>query len=54
MTRLFGIAGVQMAVVPWDAEATVKKMDDTVHQIARRRTLIGVSRTLLVIDSRRT
>jgi formamidase len=35
MTRLFGIAGVQMAVVPWDAEATVKKMDDTVHQIAR-------------------
>lgn len=34
MTRLFGIAGVQMAVVPWDAQATVKKMHDTVHQIS--------------------
>jgi predicted amidohydrolase len=28
MTRLFGIAGVQMSVVPWDAEATVDKMAD--------------------------
>ena len=35
MTRLFGIAGVQMAVVPWDAQATVKKMDDAVHQISQ-------------------
>jgi formamidase len=34
MARLFGIAGVQMAVVPWDARATIKKMDDTVHQIS--------------------
>ena len=34
MTRLFGIAGVQMAVVPWDAQATVKKMGNTVHQIS--------------------
>jgi formamidase len=34
MSRLFGIAGVQMAVVPWDAQATIKKMDDTVHQIS--------------------
>jgi formamidase len=35
MSRLFGIAGVQMAVVPWDADATVTKMDDVVTQIAR-------------------
>lgn len=28
MTRLFGIAGVQMSVVPWDANATVDKMAD--------------------------
>lgn len=34
MTRLFGIAGVQMAVIPWDAEATVEKMNATVHQIS--------------------
>lgn len=34
MSRMFGIAGVQMAVVPWDAQATVQKMDDTVHQIS--------------------
>ena len=33
MTRLFGIAGVQMAVVPWEAEATVVKMGDAVTQI---------------------
>ncbi len=35
MSRFFGIAGVQMAVIPWDAEATVKKMGDTVTQISR-------------------
>jgi formamidase len=35
MSRLFGIAGVQMAVVPWDAEATVAKMGDVVTQISR-------------------
>ena len=34
MSRLFGIAGVQMAVVPWDAEASVQKMNDRVHQIS--------------------
>ncbi len=34
MTRLFGIAGVQMAVVPWNAEATVTKMADAVRQIS--------------------
>ena len=34
MARLFGIASVQMAVVPWDAPATVKKIDATVHQIS--------------------
>jgi predicted amidohydrolase len=28
MTRLFGIAGVQMSVAPWDANATVDKMAD--------------------------
>lgn len=35
MSRLLGIAGVQMSVVPWDAEATVKKMGDVAAQIAR-------------------
>jgi formamidase len=34
MSKLFGIAGVQMAVVPRDAEATVRKMYDSVHQIS--------------------
>ncbi len=34
MSRRFGIAGVQMAVVPWDAEATVHKMNDTIHQLS--------------------
>lgn len=34
MTRLFGIAGVQMSVVPWDKEATVAKMIDAVQQIS--------------------
>jgi predicted amidohydrolase len=33
MTRLFGIAGVQMTVVPWDANATVDKMADIVVNI---------------------
>ena len=35
MSRLLGIAGVQMSVVAWDAEATVKKMGDVAAQIAR-------------------
>jgi formamidase len=33
MTRLFGIAGVQMSVVPWDANATVDKMADITANI---------------------
>lgn len=35
MSRLFGIAGVQMAVVPWDHAATLRKMDDVTKNIAR-------------------
>lgn len=35
MSRLLGIAGVQMAVVPWNAEATVQKISETVTQISR-------------------
>ncbi|MBP9071481.1 MAG: carbon-nitrogen hydrolase family protein, partial [Caldilineaceae bacterium] len=34
MSRLFGIAAVQMSVVPWDAEATVQKMADAVTSIS--------------------
>ena len=35
MTRYFGIAGIQMAVEPWNADATVDKMRDTVLQVSR-------------------
>lgn len=35
MSRNFGIAAIQMSVVPWDAEATVKKMGETVASLAR-------------------
>lgn len=35
MSRNLGIAAVQMSVVPWDAQATVKKMSETVHVISR-------------------
>ena len=35
MARPFGIAGVQMSVIAWDAEATVEKMADAVLQIRR-------------------
>lgn len=35
MTRLFGIAGVQMSVIPWDAEATVAKMGQIVNRIGQ-------------------
>ena len=35
MSQPFGIAGVQLEVVPWDAAATVTKMDDAVTQIRR-------------------
>ncbi len=34
MSRLFGLAGVQMSVVPWEVEATVDKMADAVRQIS--------------------
>ena len=34
MSRLLGIAGVQMSVVPWDKEATLEKMLDAVSQIS--------------------
>jgi formamidase len=33
MARLFGIAGVQMSVVPWDPGATVAKMETAADQI---------------------
>ena len=33
MSRLFGIAGVQMAPIAWNADATVTKMADLVKQI---------------------
>ncbi|MEP7291684.1 MAG: carbon-nitrogen hydrolase family protein [Chloroflexota bacterium] len=35
MTRLFGIAGVQMSVVPWDADATIDKMERIINRIGR-------------------
>ena len=35
MTRLFGIAGVQMSVVPWDAEATIEKMSDIAFNVQK-------------------
>jgi formamidase len=35
MTRLFGIAGVQMSVVPWDAKSTVDVMSDIAVNIAK-------------------
>ena len=35
MTRLFGIAGIQMSVVPWDANLTVDKMSDVSTNISR-------------------
>ena len=34
MSSLFGIAGVQMSVVPWDPAATVEKMEAVVDQVA--------------------
>ena len=35
MTRLFGIAGVQMSVVPWDANATVNKIAQIANRIGQ-------------------
>lgn len=34
MTRLFGISGVQMSVVPWDPSATVSRMEEAIEQVA--------------------
>lgn len=34
MTRNFGIAGIQMSVVPWDARATVNKMADIAQKLS--------------------
>ena len=34
MSRLFGIAGVQMSVIPWDVDATIDKMADVTRQIS--------------------
>jgi predicted amidohydrolase len=36
MSRLFGIAGVQMSVVPWDADATFEKMSDLTMNIHKQ------------------
>jgi formamidase len=33
MSRLFGIAGVQMSVVPWDAKRTIEKIGDAAQNI---------------------
>lgn len=35
MSRLFGVAGVQMSVAPWDAHATIDKMSDIALNIRR-------------------
>ncbi|MBI3151411.1 MAG: carbon-nitrogen hydrolase family protein [Chloroflexi bacterium] len=35
MTRLFGIAGVQMSVLPWDAHGTIDKMSEISLNIAK-------------------
>ena len=35
MARYFGIAGIQMAPEPWNASATLDKMQDTVAQVSR-------------------
>jgi len=36
MSRLFGIAGVQMSVVHWDADATFEKMSDVTLNIRKQ------------------
>jgi formamidase len=33
MPRLFGLAGVQMSVVPWDSAATIHKMEAAAEQV---------------------
>ena len=34
MARLFGVAGVQMEVVPWNAGATVQKMVEIINRVS--------------------
>jgi hypothetical protein len=36
MSRLFGIAGVQMSVVRWDADSTFEKMSDVIMNIRKQ------------------
>jgi formamidase len=43
MSRLFGIAGIQMTVVPWDAKATVAKMADIVQNIRKNFPWVGLA-----------
>lgn len=42
MTRPFGIAGVQMAVVPWDADATFEKIAAITRRVTRSFPWVGM------------
>jgi formamidase len=42
LSRLFGVAGVQMSVVPWDAHATVDKMSDIALNIRQKFPWVGL------------
>ena len=42
MSRLFGIAGVQMAPIAWDAPATLAKMADALDEISAGRFILGL------------
>lgn len=42
MSRLFGIAGVQMSIVAWDAYATIDKMSDIALNIRRNFPWVGL------------
>lgn len=42
MSRLFGIAGVQMSVVPWDIDATLEKMSDITINIQKQFPWVGL------------
>ena len=39
MTRLFGIAGVQMSVSPFDAQGTIDKMSDVAFKYRQKLAL---------------
>jgi hypothetical protein len=49
MSRLFGIAGVQMAVVPWDAQATIGHLVAN-RQQGKQSSVIICSRTLCLFS----